>query len=107
VQHSERKKINNEYELIVKQEASEYAERSIPGNETAYEFYVDGDTKRITLQQVQAWREAFSGLDVDEVLKELAYDSFEKPFLTKSYFHQIFGILGKKHKQYKESNHGK
>jgi hypothetical protein len=100
VNHLERKKINAKYELLVKQESNDIAEQSIPGDETAYEFYVDGDTKRVTFRQVRQWRDAFVGLDVDAVLNELAYDSFEKPFLTqKNWFWQVSGILGKKHQK--------
>ena len=98
VQYAERKKINQGYELLVKQEYSEYAERSIPGDETAYTFHVDGDTKRVTFRQVQQWRESYKSLDVDECLKGLSDDSFNRPFLTKNWFFQVSGILGKKHK---------
>jgi hypothetical protein len=100
VNQSERKKINATYELLVKQESNDIIEQSIPGDETAYEFYVDGDTKRVTFRQVRQWRDAFVGLDVDAVLKELAYDSFEKPFLTqRNWFWQVSGVLGKKHRR--------
>jgi len=101
VKYAERKKINSEYELLVKQEDAAYAERSIPGDETAYEFYVDGDTKRVTFRQVSQWRESYKGLDVDEALRELSEDSVDRPFLTKNWFFQVSGILGKKHKQYR------
>jgi hypothetical protein len=101
VQYAERKKINKEYELLVKQECAEYAERSIPGDEYAYKFYVDGDEKPVTFRQVQQWRDSYKGLDVDTVLEQVASDSFDRPFLTKNWFFQVSGILGKKHKQYK------
>ena len=102
VQYAERKKINAEYELLVQQEATEFEERRIPGDETAFDFFVDGDKKRLTVRQVQQWRKSFTGLDVDTVLSELSYDSFEKPFLSsKNWFWQVSGILGKKYKQYK------
>jgi len=102
VTRSERQKVNAQYELMAKQEANEWVENSLPGDETAYEFYVDGDTKRVTIRQVRQWRNAFKGLDVDAVLEEIAYDSFEKPFLTKNWFWQVSGILGKKHKNITE-----
>ncbi len=99
VQYAERKKINKEYELLVKQEYAEYAERSISGDEYAYTFYVDGDSKPVTFRQVQKWRESYKGLDVDTVLEQLAADSIDRPFLTNNWFFQVSGILGKKHKQ--------
>ncbi|MBT6503116.1 MAG: hypothetical protein HOK67_24765, partial [Deltaproteobacteria bacterium] len=96
VQYAERKRINKEYELLVKQEYAEYAERSIPGDEYAYKFYVDGDMKPVTFRQVQQWRDSYKGLDVDVVLEQLAADSMDKPFLTKNWFFQVSGLLGKK-----------
>ena len=101
VQYAERKRINKEYELLVKQEYAEYAERSIPGDEYAYKFYVDGDEKPVTFRQVQQWRDSYKGLDVDAVLEKLAADSMDRSFLTKNWFFQVSGILGKEHKKYK------
>ena len=100
VRQTERKKLNAKYELMVQREENNFIEQSIPGDETAYEFFVDGVKRRVTLRQVRQWREAFEGIDVDLILQELAYDSFEKPFLTeRNWFWQISGILGKRHKE--------
>ena len=100
VRQIERKKLNAKYELMVQQEENNFIEQSIPGDETAYEFFVDGIKRRVTLRQVRQWREAFQGIDVDAILKELAYDSFEKPFLTeRNWFWQVSGILGKRYKE--------
>lgn len=104
VTSSERKRQNEEYELIVKQEAAEYTERGIPEREAAYKFEVEGDVKILNFRDLKRWRESFNGLDVDEVLKGISEDSFERPFLsTKSWFHEVAGILKKKHKLYWEN----
>jgi hypothetical protein len=109
VKLSDRKRINAEYELIAKQEASSFLERSIPEYETAFEFYVDGDKKRVTIQQVQKWRDAYCGLDVDAVLEEIAFASFDKMFLKGgkgAWFWQVSGILEQRYKKVTSSYEG-
>jgi|GEM_PF-658510 len=101
VDAKERKRLNEGYELQAKQESIAYAERSIPEREAAYKFHVDGDVKILNFRDLKRWRESFKGLDVDDALKQISEDSFESSFLsTKNWYHQVSGMLKKKHQQY-------
>jgi len=101
VSAKERRMENDQYELMAKQEEFAHTERGIPEREAAYKFEVDGDVKILNFKDLNKWRESFNGLDVDEILKSISEDSFSKPFLNeKGWFHQISGILKKKHGQY-------
>ncbi len=98
VQHSERKKTNAGYELLVKQETAYYDEKNIPDNETSYEFNADGKSVRLDYKDLRKWRKELTGLDVDAVLDEVSVSSVRNP-LKKRWFMQLGGILKQRHER--------